>query len=116
MRSRAMAASMAGRILAESFVKIQYEPRTGGGAAWLRVVDWWTPYSDAGRIGENPQLSAPTAKLPAVKLAGASQPSEEMAMPVGGGMSLAGVRTKTVMSPNGTPLLYPANRPTCVVG
>ncbi len=97
-----------GQDFGESFVKIQYEPRTGGGAAWLRVVDWWTPYSDAGRIGENPQLSAPTAKLPAAKLAGVSQPSEEMAMPVGGGMSLAGVRTKTVMSPNGTPLLYPA--------
>lgn len=95
----------------ESFVKIQYQPPAGNIAAWLKVVSWWAPYSDAGRIGENPALSAPTVKLPQDKLAGLSAPSVEMAMPVGGGMDIAQAKTKTVQSvrENGevVPLLYP---------
>lgn len=90
----------------EAFVKLQYQPPIASAAAWLKVVSWWAPYSDAGRIGENPQLSAPGSKLEN-KMSGVSAPSEEAAMPVGAGMDITRSKTRTVMSPNGTPLHYP---------
>lgn len=68
----------------ESVFKIQYQPPTSATPAWMRVVDAWSPYSDAGRIGQNAQLSSPTIALPATKMAGVSAPTEEMQMPVNG--------------------------------
>ena len=46
-------------------------------AATLAVVDWWTPYTDSGRIGGDVTGQAQMAKV-ANKLSGVSLPSEEM--------------------------------------
>jgi hypothetical protein len=81
----------------ECVFKIQYQPPTGTSAAWMKVIDSWAPFSDAGRIGENPQLSAPSVEL-APKLAGVSAPSQEVAMPVGGGMKISMKNTRSVQS------------------
>jgi hypothetical protein len=44
----------------ESFVKLKYVPPVDAkkdmGA--LDIVDWWSPYSDAGRVGQDPQQIA----------------------------------------------------------
>jgi hypothetical protein len=79
----------------ECVFKIQYQPPTATTAAFMKVIDSWAPFSDAGRIGENPQLSAPQAKL-APKLAGVSAPSQDVAMPVGGGMKISMKNTRSV--------------------
>jgi hypothetical protein len=81
----------------ECVFKIQYQPPTATTAAWMKVIDSWAPFSDAGRIGENPQLSAPNVGL-APKLAGVSAPSQEVAMPVGGGMKISMKNTRSVQS------------------
>jgi hypothetical protein len=81
----------------ECVFKIQYQPPTGTAAAWMKVIDSWAPFSDAGRIGENPQLSAPNVGL-APKLAGVSAPSQEVVMPVGGGMKISMKNTRSVQS------------------
>jgi hypothetical protein len=44
---------------AESFVKLHYTPAGAGAEARLRIVDWFTPYTDAGRIGKSPAEMAP---------------------------------------------------------
>ena len=89
----------------ECVFKIQYVPPTATAAAQMRVIDSWAPFSDAGRIGQNPQLSAPTVKL-TNKLAGMSAPSE----PVGGNMEPI-KRARVVKSVNEAgqtvPLVYP---------
>lgn len=66
----------------ECVFKLQYVPPTATAAAQLHVIDSWAPFSDAGRIGENPELSAPKIEL-TDKLAGVSSPSQ----PVGGNMT-----------------------------
>jgi outer membrane protein assembly factor BamB len=38
----------------ESIVKLRYTPPRANGIASLTVVDWWTPWTDAGRTGGNP--------------------------------------------------------------
>ncbi len=38
----------------ESIVKLRYIPPRANGIASLTVVDWWTPWTDAGRTGGNP--------------------------------------------------------------
>ena len=81
----------------ECVFKIQYQPPTATTAAWMKVIDSWAPFSDSGRIGENPQLSAPSVTL-APKLAGVSAPSEAVARPVGGGMKIFMKNTRTVQS------------------
>jgi hypothetical protein len=81
----------------ECVFKIQYQPPIATTAAWMKVIDSWAPFSDAGRIGENPQLSAPKVEL-APKLAGVSAPSQEVAMPVGGGMKISIKNTRSVQS------------------
>ncbi len=81
----------------ECVFKIQYQPPTATTGAWMKVIDSWAPFSDAGRIGENPQLSAPSVTL-APKLAGVSAPSEAVARPVGGGMRISMKNTRTVQS------------------
>jgi hypothetical protein len=81
----------------ECVFKIQYQPPTPTTAAWMKVIDSWAPFSDAGRIGENPQLSVPNVRL-APKLAGVSAPSQDVAMPVGGGMKISMKNTRSVQS------------------
>ena len=72
----------------ESFLKIKYTPPVGGAAASLKVLDHWTPWTDSGRSGGK--------KLPAMKLAGVSAPSDEMSKPVGGSMSVPLKNAKVV--------------------
>lgn len=99
----------------ECVFKIQYTPATARTAASLKVIDSWAPFSDAGRVGEDPTRSGPAAPL-APKLSGVSQPSVELMkdMPVGGNMRIDMSKTKTVES--GTDergrtvqLVYPTN-------
>ena len=90
----------------ETVFKAKYTPPAGGRRGSLAVVDWWTPYSDAGRIGEDPTQSAPSAfkanKL-TPKLSGVSAPSVAHAnMPVNNmsdrnleGAAVVGKRTST---------------------
>jgi hypothetical protein len=98
----------------ETIFKVQYTPPTIGKInGSLTVVSHWTPYSDAGRVGLDPTKSGPPA--PATpKLSGVSAPSETIAMPVNGGMSvsLAGSKVVSSIDPKTgvvVPLLYPAN-------
>ena len=37
----------------ESFVKLQYVPPHGRTGGSLHVVDWWTPWTDAARLGQH---------------------------------------------------------------
>jgi len=47
----------------ESFVRLRYAPPTAGaGAARFSVVDWWTPWTDDGRSGGNPEGEGETAR------------------------------------------------------
>ena len=57
----------------ECAFKLQYTPATANKPAKLAIVDWWAPYTDAGRIGQDPTLSAPTFKTQD-KVAGISEP------------------------------------------
>jgi hypothetical protein len=86
----------------ESFLKLKYKPASGTKPASLEVVDHWTPWTDLTRAGQ--------ARMPAMKLAGVSAPSEAM-KPVGGGMSIPLKNAKLVpmISDQGTPILlvYP---------
>ena len=86
----------------ESFVKVQYVPAAGTTAASLKVVDHWTPWTDAVRANQQ--------KMAAMKLAGQSAPSEAM-KPVGGSMrmSLNNAKLKQQMNERGVPVLlvYP---------
>ena len=42
----------------ESFVKLRYTPASGGKPASLGIVDWFTPYTDTGRLGGDPTLAS----------------------------------------------------------
>jgi hypothetical protein len=66
---------------AETIFKAQYTPASGAKKASLSVVDWWCPYTDAGRLGENPTLSSPSA-ITANKLSGVHDPTSGGHMPV----------------------------------
>ncbi len=44
----------------ESFLKLQYTPRSAGAPARLKVVDWFTPFTDTGREGADPTLASDT--------------------------------------------------------
>jgi hypothetical protein len=66
--------------------------------ASLAVIDNWTPWTDLQRAGNT--------AAPAAKLAGMSAPSESIRKPVNSGMTTA-VQSRTVLSANGTPLVYP---------
>jgi outer membrane protein assembly factor BamB len=41
----------------ESFCKLQYTPKTAVAPASLSIVDWWTPFTDTGRVGLDPTLA-----------------------------------------------------------
>jgi len=56
----------------EAVVKVKYDYA----AKSLAVVDWWSPYSDNGRIGKDPTQSFAPAALTA-KMSGVTAPSEE---------------------------------------
>jgi hypothetical protein len=47
---------------AESIVKLRYTPPEPARAGALNVVDWWTPWTDDGRIGGNPEGESAHAK------------------------------------------------------
>lgn len=47
----------------ECFFKLQYTPATGSHDASLSCVDWWSPYSDAGRLGQDPTAPMPTYSM-----------------------------------------------------
>jgi hypothetical protein len=64
----------------ECVCRVRYTPAAAGIAAKLEVVDWWSPYSDAGREGEDPTHSAPMA-MAAPKLAGENLPTSAGHMP-----------------------------------
>jgi hypothetical protein len=86
----------------ESFLKLKYTPASGTTPASLKVVDHWTPWTDLVRSGQ--------ARMPAMKLAGMSAPSEAI-KPVGSGMAipLANAKLVAAVSDRGTPtlLVYP---------
>ncbi len=48
----------------ESFVKLRYAPPKGNQAGSLTVVDWWTPWTDAQRVGKRALLAQPQAVAP----------------------------------------------------
>jgi hypothetical protein len=64
----------------ECVCKVRYTPASGSTPASLAVVDWWSPYSDAGRQGEDPTLSSPTVML-TEKLSGVNAPTSGGHMP-----------------------------------
>jgi hypothetical protein len=43
--------------LGECFFKLKYTPRTEAAAASITCVDWWSPFSDTGRVGADPTIS-----------------------------------------------------------
>lgn len=47
---------------AESIVKLKYTPPGQGAGGSIAVTDWWTPWTDDGRTGGNPEGEAPPAK------------------------------------------------------
>lgn len=71
--------------LSESVIKLQYTLRSGNvSPPILKVVDHWTPYSDAGRVGQDPSQLEPDEVQPN-KVAGVSLPSMKHGeMPVNG--------------------------------
>jgi hypothetical protein len=83
----------------ESFIKIRYTPPKNGTAASLKVIDHWTPWTDAARSGGAD--AATTAKL-----AGMSMESEAL-KPVGAGMSvsMANARVEATKNKQGKPVL-----------
>ncbi len=89
----------------ESFVKVQYTPPAAAGAPGaLKVVDHWTPWTDAARAGQAGMRGM------AMKVAGQSAPTESL-KPVGSGMSmpLANATFKHNLNQRGVPVLlvYP---------
>lgn len=66
---------------AECIFQVQYKPPTATSKASLSVVNWWSPYSDAGRVGQNPTWPAPNQPLQN-KLSGVSAPTAEAQKPV----------------------------------
>jgi hypothetical protein len=64
---------------AESILKIQYTPPAAASPAALKIVSWWTPYTDAARsAGGYPAAATPAAARLAAKPAGVSAPSEAL--------------------------------------
>jgi hypothetical protein len=51
---------------AESVVRLRYTPPTAGANGSLTVTGWWTPWTDDGRTGGNPEGEAAKAALRAL--------------------------------------------------
>jgi hypothetical protein len=79
----------------ESAVKIQYTPPP---SASLKVVAWWTPYTDRARTAPS-GVAAAAAAEPRNRLAGASELSEAV-RPVGSGMSMPMQNARVVTNKN----------------
>jgi hypothetical protein len=47
-----------------SFFRLAYTPASRAAPASLHCVDWWSPYSDAGRAGDDPTLPTPSSDPP----------------------------------------------------
>jgi len=75
----------------ESFIKIRYSPPTATQQASIKVIDHWTPWTDAAR--------SRTANAPLNKLAGTSLMSDEV-KPVGGSMPAALGNARVVATKN----------------
>ncbi|MBV9248544.1 MAG: hypothetical protein JO227_04770, partial [Acetobacteraceae bacterium] len=48
----------------ESVVRLRYQAPSGGNAGAFAVSGWWTPWTDAARVGENPATPPAAAMLP----------------------------------------------------
>jgi hypothetical protein len=46
------------------FFRLAYTPASNAGPAKLQCVDWWSPYSDSGRAGDDPTLATPSSDAP----------------------------------------------------
>ena len=46
------------------FFRLAYTPAGNAAPAKLQCVDWWSPYSDAGRAGDDPTLATPSSNPP----------------------------------------------------
>jgi len=46
------------------FFRLAYSPSSNSAPAKLQCVDWWSPYSDAGRAGDDPTLATPSSSPP----------------------------------------------------
>ena len=64
----------------ECVCRVRYTPASGAAKASLNVVDWWCPYTDAGREGEDPTLPTPREVM-TDKLAGVHAPTSAGHMP-----------------------------------
>ena len=96
----------------ESILKIQYPPPAPPTPASLKIVSWWTPYTDAARSPSGyPGAGTPAAARLATKPAGVSASSEAL-QPVNAAMhpSLKGARVVTQKNSLGKTvrLVYPA--------
>jgi hypothetical protein len=81
---------------AESILKIQYTPPSGPTAASLKIVSWFTPYSDTTRSpGGYPGPTSPAA----IKPAGISAPSEAV-RPVNAAMNPSMKHARVVKNKN----------------
>jgi hypothetical protein len=88
----------------ESFIKVRYTPKSAAGAASLKIVDQWSPWTDLQRSGQ--------AETVPGKVAGLSLSSEAVKQPVGGGMSMPMQDARVTASMNAqgqpVPLVYPS--------
>ncbi len=67
----------------ECAVKVKYTPASATAGASLSVAQWFAPFTDSGREGDDPTKSAPASVLTA-KLSGVSAPTSMGHMPVTG--------------------------------
>ncbi len=69
----------------ECICRLRYTPPTGAAKAAWQMIDWWSPFSDAGRVGEDPTRSMPAAAAAnmamANKLSGVNLPTSAGHMP-----------------------------------
>ena len=63
----------------DSFIKIRFTPSVGTTPSSLKVVDWWTPFSDSGRVG-----AASTAPAASQARAGQRVATSQFAPPPAG--------------------------------
>jgi hypothetical protein len=62
----------------ECFFKLQYTPKTATKAASLNCVDWWSPFSDTGRVGDDPTLAHPSLIAGRARPTGTTNASSNM--------------------------------------
>jgi hypothetical protein len=92
----------------ECFLKLQYTPPASATAMGkISVAGWWSPYTDAGRMGEGVTQTRPHALTPH-KLAGVSEPTSSghmpPVMPTDAKMPAEAKATNMVEVPQGGPI------------